>query len=282
MKIDQPPTNGVNLWVMASARKCQLAGIPQDQAEREIMAFQGSTRRPLKSSEVTRALEKAYSQPMTPDPGYKPPPKPKWEPARTRRTGYRAISSTFGEADLWEKSPDLVDEGLSQMMILQWLFPDPTALVCVGKSAFEFHTARLHQFKDLSKVQFIVPCYMSKRIGLTQDGKPSMHCLDNCGPRRYCVCDFDDPKSDDHPQIIWQLAKTFDLVMVLTSGGKSLHAWFNVPEDEEEDFWQRAIPLGTDPALMRNRSSFVRIPCGIRDNGRVQYPVYFDQSKLPS
>lgn len=166
-------------------------------------------------------------------------------------------------------------------MILKWLFPNPGGLVCVGKSTYEFHTARLDQFKDLTQCQFIVPCYMSKRKGLTQDGKESMHCLDNCGPRRFCVCDFDEPKSNDHPAIIWQLRKTFDLVMALSSGGKSLHAWFNVPEDEEEDFWAHAVPLGADPALMRNRSSFVRIPYGTRDNMARQMPIYFDQAKLP-
>jgi hypothetical protein len=43
-----------------------------------------------------------------------------------------------------------------------------------------------------------------------------------------------------------------------------------------------AVPMGADPALMRNRSSFVRIPYGTRDNGNPQMPLYFDQSKLPS
>jgi hypothetical protein len=107
-----------------------------------------------------------------------------------------------------------------------------------------------------------------------------MHCLDNCGPRRFCVCDFDEPKSEDHPSIVWQLRKTFDLVMALSSGGKSLHAWFWVEPDEEEDFWKAAIPLGADPALMRNRSSFVRIPYGTRDNGNRQNVIYFDHSKI--
>ena len=123
---------------------------------------------------------------------------------------------------------------------------------------------------------------MEKKHGLTQDGKPSMHCLDNCGPRRFCVCDFDEPASKDHPAIIWQLRKTFDLVMVLTSGGKSLHAWFWLEPDEEEDFWKAAVPVGADPALMRNRSSFVRLPYGTRDNGKRQEVIYFNQSKIKS
>jgi hypothetical protein len=94
------------------------------------------------------------------------------------------------------------------------------------------------------------------------------------------VCDFDEPRSSEHPSIIWHLRKLADLVLVLSSGGKSLHAWFAVPEDQEEPFWKAAIHCGADPALMRNRSSFVRIPFGTRDNGNIQTVIYFDPSKI--
>lgn len=281
--IDPPPHDGINTWMLSTARKCQLAGLPAFHAERQIMAFEGGARRKFKPGEVRRAVEKAYNTTLASSEVLtRKPDRPKWEPRRTKRTEYRGAVKQVGQVDLWEKSPDRIDEGMTQEMILSWLFPDPQGLVCVGKSAYEFHTARLDQFRDLTKCQFIVPCYMTAKTGMTQDNKPSMHCLDNCGPRRFCVCDFDEPASDSHPAIIWQLRKAFDLVMVLSSGGKSLHAWFNVPADEEEDFWAAAIPMGADPALMRNRSSFVRIPYGTRDNGNRQMPLYFDQSKLPT
>lgn len=280
-ELDPPPRDGINLWCIASARKCQLAGISAGEAEQRIMAFQGTTRRPLKSSEVRRAVEKAYATQLTPNPAFqRKQEKPKWNPEQTRRSNYSRVPKMLSAVDLWEASPDRIDDGIAQGMILSWLFPDPQGLVCVGKSAFEFHTARLNQFKDLTKCQLIVPCYMATKYGMTQDGKRSMHTLENCGPRRFCVCDFDEPKSDDHPAIIWRLKKTFDLVMVISSGGKSLHAWFWVEPDEEEDFWKVAIPLGADPALMRNRSSFVRIPMGTRDNGARQSVLYFDRSKV--
>ena len=281
MNIEPPPINGINIWMMSTARKCQLAGLAAWEAERRIMEHEGAARRKFKHGEVLRAVEKAYNTTMAKSEVFRQP-KPKWQPRATKRTSYRSVPKGICAADLWEASPDRVDEGITQRMMLDWLFPDPEGLVCVGKSAFEFHTARLMDFRDLTRCQFIVPGYMTAKHGMTQDGKRSMHCLDNCGPRRFCVCDFDEPKSDEHPAIIWQLRKAFDLVMVLSSGGKSLHAWFNVPEDEEEDFWAVAVPMGADPALMRNRSSFVRIPYGTRDNGNPQMPLYFDQSKLPS
>lgn len=281
LTIDPPPHDGINLWVLSSARKCQLAGLDPGQAEHQIMAFQGQTRRPLKASEVKRAVERAYQTTLPDNPNFQKKEKPKWIPRETKRTSYRSIPEGVSLADLWESSPDRLDQDITQDMILRWLFPNPERLICVGKSTYEFHTARLDQFNDLTQCQFIVPCYMTAKRGMTQDGKTSMHCLDNCGERRFCVCDFDEPKSEDHPAIIWQLKKAFDLVMVISSGGKSLHAWFVVPPDEEEDFWEQAIPRGADPALMRNRSSFVRIPYGTRDNGSRQMPFYFDQSKLP-
>ena len=279
LELEPPPESGVNLWCLSSARKCQFAGISAGEAEQRIMAFQGQARRPLKYKEVQRAVERAYNTTLAPS-TFTPAPKPVWKPEKTRQSRYRSTPQNIAAVDLWESSPDRIDDGVSQTMILKWLFPDPDGLVCVGKSAFDFYTARIDQFKDLTKCQFIVPCFMTKREGLTQDGKPSMHCLDNCGPRRYCVCDFDEPSSDLHPGIIWQLKRAFDLVMVLTSGRHSLHAWFDVPEDEEKDFWDAAIPMGADPALMRNRSSFVRIPMGTRDNGSHQQVIYLDRGKM--
>ena len=280
MTLEPPPHDGVNLWCMASARKCQIAGMTTGEAEQQIMAFQGQTRRPLKGTEVRRAIEKAYATTLPDSPTYVKKFQQKWEPSKTRPTNYGANSRKVTVADLWDVSPWRMDGGTTQRMILDLLFPDPAGLVCVGKSAYEFHTARLDQFRDLTKCQFIVPCYMTKREGLTQDGKPSMHCLDNCGPRRFCVCDFDEPKSAEHPAIIWHLSKSFPLVMALSSGGKSLHAWFSIAEDDEEDFWDAAVPMGADPALKRNRSSFVRIPYGTRDNGAIQEVLYFDPSNI--
>lgn len=280
-ELENPPNDGINLWILASAGRCKFHGATEQEAESRIMAFQGQTRRPIKRSEVARAIQKAYNSNFQPLEQFKPVQPQKWEPTKTRQTSYKKSNKGITPYDLWEMSPDRIDDGMTQRMILEMLFPDEQALVCVGKSPYEFHTARLNQFKDLTKCQFIVPCYMSKKKGITQDGKESMHCLDNCGERRYHVCDFDEPKSADHPGIVLQLKKTFDLVMALSSGGKSLHAWFNVDQDEEESFWQAAIEYGADAALMRNRSSFVRIPMGTRSNGSRQDVVYFDQSKLP-
>lgn len=280
MNIDPPPTNGINIWMLTTARKCQLAGLAAWEAERRIMEHEGGARRRFKQNEVKRAVEKAFNTTLS-ESSIKREPKPQWKPAKTNPT-FRQFQKGVTEYELWESSPWRMEQTITQAEMLRLLFSDPQGMVCVGKSAFKFHTARLDQFRDLSTCQFIVPCYMAKRTGVTQDGKESMHCLDNCGPRRFFVCDFDEPKSAHHPSIIWHLKKLFDLVLVISSGGKSLHAWFNVSERDEIEFWSIAVEMGADPVLMRNRSSFVRLPFGTRENGRQQYAIYFDPSKIPT
>ena len=190
MNLESCPNSGINVWILATARKFSMAGKTWHEAESYIRSFQGSTRRPLKTSEINRALEKAFNTQLPPSyAGFQKrlESKPTWNTSKTRQTIYRKSSSGYTAYDLWEISPTKIDDGVNQHMMLEWLFPDPNGLVCVGKSAFQFHTARLSQFKDLSQCQFIVPCYMTNKKGLTQEGKESMHCLDNCGERRYFV-----------------------------------------------------------------------------------------------
>jgi len=239
-----------------------------------IYTYNGQSHRPMKASEVSRAIARAYETELAPTTAPKPK-KEQWQPRKTMTSACKPFLRRISEDHLWYASPWIPDDGLTQEIILRELFPDPNGLVCVGKSAFRFNTAKLSEIKGLDECQFIVPCYMTKRKGLTQDGKESEHCLDNCGERRFFVCDFDEPKSEDHPTIIWHLARLYHLTMVVSSGKKSLHAWFEVDKSEEESFWKLAVSLGADPALMRNRSSFVRMPLGRRDNGNLQRVIYF-------
>lgn len=282
MNLDPPPMSGLNLWILSAARKCRNAGLTTGQAEMLIYTYNGQSHRPMKASEVSRAIARAYETELAPITAPKPK-KEQWQPRKTMTSASKPMLQRISEDHLWYASPWIPDDGLTQEIILRELFPDPEGLVCVGKSAYRFKTAKLSEIKGLDECQFIVPCYMTKRKGLTQDGKESEHCLDNCGERRFYVCDFDEPKSEDHPTIIWHLARLYHLVMVVSSGKKSLHGWFEVDKSEEESFWKLAISLGADPALMRNRSSFVRMPLGRRDTGARQRVLFFnpDRSKHP-
>jgi hypothetical protein len=117
---------------------------------------------------------------------------------------------------------------------------------------------------------------MSAVTGWTKDGRTSKHTLANTGPRRFLVCEFDTGTADDHAALLLHLATLAPLVCAVHSGGKSLHGWFYVhgmADERIERFFRYAVSLGADPATW-TRSQFVRMPDGMRDNGK-QQTVFF-------
>ncbi len=154
-------------------------------------------------------------------------------------------------------------------------------------------------------LQFIVSSPMTALVGHTKEGRESSHTLQNTGPRRFLVieCDFEEFDSrgketewaplirkwrtqgisvaDACAAILNYLAHRGPLVMVVDSGGKSLHGWFycaGVPDNVLRRFMNCAHRLGADKAIWLNRSQFVRMPDGTRSNGNRQRVYYFIRS----
>ena len=77
MRFELTPYNGggLNLWCIASARRCRNANLSTHEAETRIMAFQGTAHRPIKLNEVRRAISRAYETELAPSNA----PKPKKE-----------------------------------------------------------------------------------------------------------------------------------------------------------------------------------------------------------
>ena len=132
-------------------------------------------------------------------------------------------------------------------------------------------------------MQLIVPSPMTERVGLTKSGKKRAHSLDNTGPRKILVIEFDEGTFDEHAAILIHLAKQAPLVMALMSGNKSLHGWFYVersPEKLQLGFMRYAVSLGADPQLWV-RSQFARIPDGFRvDKEKLQSVIYLNPANL--
>ena len=84
--------------------------------------------------------------------------------------------------------------------------------------------------------------------------------------------------------IIKHLSQFLPLVLVLHSGGKSFHAWFNgcdASEDRVLAFRRHAATLGADKAVF-TKCQMVRMPNQNRENnGNLQELHYFDTLKLP-
>jgi hypothetical protein len=213
-----------------------------------------------------------------------PPPEPAW-PALNRERRAVIIRDGYRLADLWEASPIRVDwTGSRTEAIIAALFPG-NPLLCCGKSSSEFATRTREKWRSkLAALPLIVPSPMTKRFGLTKDGKKSEHCLDNTGPRRFLVVEFDQGTLDEHAALLWHLAQYGPLTLAVFSGSKSLHGWFAVhdqAEDKLHAFMRYAVTIGADHATWV-RSQFVRMPDGTRENGKHQAVYYFDPAAIQS
>jgi len=105
----------------------------------------------------------------------------------------------------------------------------------------------------------------------------SAHTLDNTGPRQNIVVEFDDGATLDEQAArhIW-LSEYRKLRMVVFSGSKSLHGWYEAQgEAEDRKFFEEAVRLGADPKTWL-KSQFVRLPNGQREDGTIQRVEFFD------
>jgi hypothetical protein len=200
--------------------------------------------------------------------------------ARLRR---ELIADGGGLADLWEASPWRLDDNKEHAEeFVDTLFPG-NPLLCCGKSSSVFETKVREDWRgELAKLQLIVPSPMSSPVGLTKKGKESAHALDNTGPRRFLIVEFDQGTADEHAIILLHLAQRAPLALAVHSGGKSLHGWFfcaGQSEDRLERFFRYAVTLGGDPATW-TRSQFVRMPDGKRDNGKRQTVFFFNPAAI--
>lgn len=270
---------GVHQWLFKTSRQLH-AHRNEDAIFALLRASVDGCGRSVPDSEIQAAIKDAAGCAWKASGTARPieKPRPKW-PARDENRITEILAEPFTLYDLWEASPARLEPGAwTSEMIVETLFPgDP--LLCVGQSMREFTTAPRSSFHELSKQALLVPSAMSATHGKRKsDGQESMHTLSNTGPRQYLVCEFDTGTQDEQSTIIHHLAGYAPLVLVTSSGGKSLHSWFtcaNVTEDAQRRFFRYAVALGADPATW-TRSQFVRMPEGTRDNGNRQECFYFN------
>ena len=140
------------------------------------------------------------------------------------------------------------------------LFPG-NPLLCVATAP---HSART-EFREFwrGKFQFMplmVSSPMISKTGVNLSGRVSPRCLN----------------------IIWRLREILPPVMVVHSGGKSLHAWFHtefLPPDDLVRFLSAAALLGADTSTFA-KCQLVRIPGGRRDCTTRQPILYFDPNAI--
>jgi hypothetical protein len=128
-------------------------------------------------------------------------------------------------------------------------------------------------------MQYIVPNYF-RECG---KGKGRRNDL-NIGERLYVVVEFDKGRPNDQLRLLAYLSRNgFQLIMIVYSGGKSLHGWFTcygVSEYRIRTFCRLAKKLGADQTT-RSPSQWVRMPNGWNyKNRRKQKVLYYDAEGL--
>lgn len=195
---------------------------------------------------------------------------------------YAAIGRQGGVVsvvDVWERSPSrlLDDAPLTESIIARLVRPDE--LLCCARGVKDAETSPAHKFAGrLHEFTHLVPSPMSSLTGLTQEGRESCRCLANTGPRRFLVIEFDrEPSLDRQAQLHFGLAKHAPLVLVVFSGGKSLHGWYYVegwPDAEARKLHRLAVACGADAATW-TPCQLVRMPDAMRPEKGLRQSVYF-------
>ncbi len=318
MKACPPAGTGIHAWLYYAASRLRDEGVDADTAERILtqQILEQDPARKGGASEVRRTIRKVWQTPRVGHPARLTglsnarPAFPKATPCWQRIVD--VVKGGMRLADLWEASPVRIDEDAPDTEgFIDALFPG-NPLLCVARACpAEAVTARRESFRGtLSESALIVPSPMSALTGLTQDGRESARCLNNVGPRQYLVVEFDFKRTPqdklallsgdtlDAAQTVnalldtglpsqelcaalgWHLATTHKgrLAAVVSSGGKSLHFWFDVRGVDETAiaaWFNVARRLGADPATFC-RCQMVRLPEGRRDNGNRQLVIYFN------
>jgi hypothetical protein len=124
----------------------------------------------------------------------------------------------------------------------------------------------------IGQTQFICPAKFKDRDG----GRMA----ENVDSRKFVVFETDNLPQDWDGQagLIERLAQELPLRMIVWSGNKSLHAWFDSTtrlKDKVQKFYDLAVQLGGDKAVLRP-AQLVRMPWGHRqDNAKVQKVLYY-------
>jgi hypothetical protein len=188
----------------------------------------------------------------------------------------RVLSSTAPAFDV------TADLGLSGANVLPALF-QPDELVCVGRDNRRAVVRPLEAaLGDTHLQQFIVLNPMRGLQAVNFRKRPSTRCQNNILKRRFLVAESDDRSLSkaQQAQILTWLSRFVPLVMVVDSGGKSLHGWFRVehlcPRDQGR-FFAVACLAGADESRW-DSSGWLRMPGGTRVDKNGSHPqriLYF-------
>jgi hypothetical protein len=299
--VKPPPRagSGVHPWLFGQACRLREFGATPEETRIYIRASldKHNPGRDVPDRELDEAIRNAFGD---------RPTGPSWP--RSKAKDIKAIVERDGAVTvdkLKRCSPHGSLENWTAEKAIDTLFPG-NPLLCLASSQSEAQTFERDIWRGREKnLQFIVPSPMTARSGFAQNGRRSDRCLNNVGARRFLVIEYDmtlksefwgpliqswEKKGisvfDAQASLLADLAANLDLraplACVVYSGNKSLQGWYYVSRFEDErvlPFFRRAVGLGADRATW-TRCQLVRLPGGLRENGRRQEIVYLNPAVI--
>jgi hypothetical protein len=298
--VKPPPRagTGVHPWLFGQACRLKEFGATPEETETYIRASldKHNPGRDVPVRELDEAIRNAFGEKRN---------GPSWPQPKAK--DIKAIvesDRTLALDRLKRYSPERL-ENLTAEKAIDTLFPG-NPLLCLAASQSQAHTFERNMWRGReAQLQFIVPSLMLKPFGITQNGSKSRRCLDNVGARRFLVIEYDmSLTSEFWGSLIQRWEKKgisiFDaqasllvdlainpairtpLACVVHSGNKSLQGWYYVNGHEDWrvlPFFKRAVSLGADRATW-TKCQLVRLPGGLRENGRRQEIVYLNPAVI--
>ena len=191
--------------------------------------------------------------------------------------------------DIMEATPDDAILNADPLDILSFLFK-PNDLICLQREVREHATlVRLKEAHELKlpKFNFLAPATFLDPEGIPNEkGRRSFRCNANVKGRQYMVleCDNEDEVMRERFNgFAMTMAAFAPLVMVVDTGGKSLHFWFDtkgLKKAEHDEFWRIALRHGADSQL-GVKCQVARLPNvpAQNDDRRPQCLIYFDPER---
>ncbi|HWN93476.1 MAG TPA: hypothetical protein VNT99_00465 [Methylomirabilota bacterium] len=291
---------GVHQWLFSAALVLKRARHSEQTACVAIGRAVANCGRPVPDYEIESAVHSAFNS----KPGPKTPGWPTPNASLIAEVGKQGPSL----AQLQARSPVEV-AALDTDNLIDALFPgDSTKVILsVGVGPKGAITRPKGTFSGcFEHYAFIVPNPMCAVGGKNKRGEDSRRCLSNTGLRRFLVVENDPTPFEKLPKeqqsrfgdkaayiaanrdkaaaVLWHLAGYAPLTLIVDSAGRSIHGWFFVAGESEEQcrkFFRYAVALGADRMLW-TRCQFVRMPNGTRDNGKRQSVLYFNPQSMES
>jgi hypothetical protein len=295
-KLATPPAAGTGLhaWLFSCARQLHAHMSAAEIIATLTTATHGASRH-VSEREIRDAVNNSKDIAWTPG-GAKSEARAQTGDSQARGAGWPRFDQNSREiriresfmdglaclGGLWDRSPTRPGKQTADDWI-DVLFPGAEwlclALDHPGTARSRKREAWLFCSSDHS---LIVPSPMTGPGGNGLDGRRAHRCLDNTGPRRWLVIEFDSGTIDAQAALHWCLKRAADalqwppLGLIVHSAGKSLHGWYRVNNEESaRELMAYAISIGADPPTW-TRCQMIRLPEGRRDR-----PAAATQYHLP-